>query len=79
VEQTKILASGIRSALIKATMAKNGSARLQAFQLQKEIESFLVSLENPNDFTTLEDSENIFNSLSQRLDAINKRLNGSNQ
>jgi hypothetical protein len=60
-------------------MAKNGSMRLQAFQLQKEIESFLLSLENPNDFTTLEDSENIFNSLSQRLDTINKRLNGSNQ
>ena len=53
--------------------------RLSAFGLQKDVETFIQTLENSNDMTTVSDSEIKLNSLSQRLDSILQKLDGSSQ
>ena len=55
------------------------TARTEAFQLQKDIQTYIQTLENTNDITTLSDSETQLQTLSQRLDSILTSLNGSNQ
>jgi hypothetical protein len=69
----------VRKALIKATIMKNAQMRLSAFTLQKDVETFIQTLENTNDITTLSDSETKVDSLSQRLDSILQKLNGNSQ
>ena len=69
----------VRKALIKATIMKNAQMRLSAFGLQKDIETFIQTLENSNDITTVSDSETKVNSLSQRLDTILQKLDGNSQ
>lgn len=79
LSSVKDLAGQVRKALIKATIMKNAQMRLSAFGLQKDIETFIQTLENSNDITTVSDSETKVNSLSQRLDTILQKLDGNSQ
>ncbi len=74
---TDILISKARKLLIKATIAKNGPARISAFSIQKDVDSFVQTLANTTDITTLEASEKTLEQLSQRLTSLENRLNGS--
>lgn len=71
------LVSKARKLLIKATIAKNGPARISAFSIQKDVDSFVQTLANTTDITTLEASEKTLEQLSQRLTSLENRLNGS--
>ena len=79
LSSAKDLWGQVRKALIKATIMKNAQMRLSAFGLQKDVETFIQTLENSNDMTTVSDSEIKLNSLSQRLDSILQKLDGSSQ
>ncbi len=72
-----MLVSKARKLLIKATIAKNGPARISAFSIQKDVDSFVQTLANTTDITTLEASEKTLEQLSQRLTSLENRLNGS--
>ncbi len=74
----EVLATKVRKLLIKATIAKNGPARVTAFSIQKDIDTFQQSLANTSDIDTLSDSENTLSQLSQRLTSLEDKLNGTN-
>lgn len=70
------LASAVKKLLIKATINKNWSAKIQAFDLQKDIDTFTQTLENSTDITTVSDSKKLTD-LSQRLATLTQKLNGT--
>lgn len=74
----ELLAGKARKLLIKATIAKNGPARITAFSIQKDIDTFTQSLANTTDMTTLDASEKTLSQLTQRLVSLENKLNGSN-
>ena len=73
----ELLAGKARKLLIKATIAKNGPARITAFSIQKDIDTFTQSLANTTDMTTLDASEKTLSQLTQRLVSLENKLNGS--
>lgn len=77
-EDAQALASWVRKVLIQATSEKNGSVRLSAFTLQKEIDAFVQSLANDANISNLEASAQKIEDMSRRLAFLEKKLHGSN-
>jgi hypothetical protein len=69
----------VKKALMQATLKKNWPIRLSAFELQKDLQAFVQTLENTSDISNLEESASTLTDLSKRLDWILQKLDGSSQ